>query len=261
MFFFSNFHNFKEVISHFFNFLSARNIFICNSIFSLKTAYNGFDFLGWNFLKLKNGFFCGNVSLNSIRKHKSKLKLVIKNFGNRPVFSLINIINKLIFNWSLQYSCSDCSWDIWGELDIYLYKLLWKWARRRHPRRPKTWIYQKYWKFVGSNWRFFSSNVLNGSVYFLRSHSQFNSLVYRLPASLNPYNLYNNTKVVKCQFKSFLSLFKGVFRILWVNQEGICFSCKRTFNFSTSFDFKVSKISKSNNNILNLVLLHRFCNI
>lgn len=212
-------------------------------------------------MKFKGGFFCGDVSNNSIRRHKSKLKLVIKNFGNRPVFNFINIINKLIVSWCLENSSLDSSWDVWGELDIYLYKLLWKWSRRRHPRRPKTWIYRKYWKFVGGSWRFFSVNPLNGNVYFLRSHSRFNLFIYRLPASLNTYYLYNDSKVIKLQFKMFLNLFKGLFRLLWINQRGVCFCCKRSFNFFNYSNFKVSKISKSNNRIVNLVLLHNFCNI
>ena len=56
------------------------------------------------------------------------------------------------------------------ELDVYLYRLLWKWAKRRHPRRNNTWIYSKYWKVFGGIWSFYVVNNLNGELTFLNSH-------------------------------------------------------------------------------------------
>jgi RNA-directed DNA polymerase len=235
------------------------NILKVTSVHSSGLFPQKFEMLGWKFLFVEKNFYVGKISRNNIRQHKLRLKSIIKDYSSSDTFLLLNLINRILFEWSFFYSCSDFSWDIWSELDVYLDKLLWKWARRRHPRRPNTWIYLKYWKPFFGSWKFFALDVSTSRVIFLRSHCLSYNLVYRLPLSIHVYDLLNLKKIQMVFFKKFLNLFQGIFRVLWKRQKGLCFSCKKSFVFINFNNVKVCKISFNNNYLYSLALLHVSC--
>lgn len=251
----------KLILERFHKFLYLRGVNILTNISTLSSGFfnDKIEILSWRFFWVKKNFFVGQVSRNTIRLHKLQLKTVIKNFGNSDCFTLLNFINRVLFDWSFHYSCTDFSWDIWGELDIYLNKLLWKWARRRHPRRPNTWIYRKYWKSFFGNFKFFALDSLTSRVIFLRSHCLPNLVIYRLPLSVHNYDLLNSQKIESLFYKKFSYIFYGVFRSLWIKQRGLCFRCRKTFYFINFSNVKVSNIKCSRNYLYNLVLLHSYC--
>lgn len=253
----------RFILRELYSFLYGRgiNINLTGSIFNSHFFFDRFTILGWQFLLLEKNFYSGIVSRTNIREHKIRLKLVVKNYGNCDTFTLLSFINRIIFEWSNSYSCSDFCWDVWGELDVYLDKLLWRWARRRHPRRPNTWIYLKYWRPFFGTWKFFSVNPINGAVILLRSHSSADYFIYRLPLSLNIYDLFNKKKIDIFFYKKSFNLFHGVFQLLWVRQKGLCFCCKRVFSTINFNNVKVCNIRTSKNYLYNLVLLHSYCSI
>ena len=251
----------KLILKKIYSFLSARGIVFDTNlpIFTSEFFFNRFSILGWQFLNLEKNFYVGVVSRTNIRDYKIKLKAIIKNYGNCETFVLLELINRVIFEWSCRYNCSDFSWDIWGELDVYLDKLLWKWARRRHPRRPNTWIYLKYWKPFFGSWKFFTIDINTSKLHVLRSHSLINTLVYRLPLSLHVYDLFNVEKINSIFYKKFIYLFQGVFKLLWQKQKGLCFCCRRIF-FTVNFgNVKVCRLRNSQNFLSTLILLHSYC--
>lgn len=229
------------------------------SFSSFNSVYKEFKFQGWNFCKFSDFNFVGRISTDSIINHKRKLKLLIKFNYSTNLFSLVHSINKIIFIWIFKYSRSDYFWDIWGELDIYLYKLLWKWSQRRHPRRPNSWIYNKYWKFFGGIWRFFTQNILTGEVCILRSHYTKEYLVYRLPFSLSSFNLLDKTKTENIYSVRLENLFTGIVRILWKKQGGLCFFCHQVLIVSTVNSFKILRVKNCNHSFKNFILLHHYC--
>ena len=45
--------------------------------------------------------------------------------------------------------------EIFAKIDHTTWEMLWRWAKRRHPNKPKGWIVNKYWKYhKGRNWSF-----------------------------------------------------------------------------------------------------------
>ena len=139
------------------SFLQLRSVSVSCNISSFSLYFNSFDLLGWNFSFYNFNNFLGQVSLDNIRNHKRKLKSLIKNSFGSNFWVVLASLNNLISNWVSFYGCSDFSFDVQGNLDVYLFKILWNWAKRRHPRRPNTWIYLKYWKYlvIEKRWNFF----------------------------------------------------------------------------------------------------------
>lgn len=116
----------------------------------------GFNFLGWTFIKSRNGYLQRLISKESQQTHKAKLRDLVKNSGNKPPSALISDLNPLIRGWCNYHRCCSGIWSVWSKTNQYLYRLLWKWVRKRHPRRPRTWLYDKYWKFVDKRRTFVS---------------------------------------------------------------------------------------------------------
>ena len=74
--------------------------------------------------------------------------------------SLIYVLNSIITGWA-NYHQSVVSKDIFSKLDYRLWDMLWIWAKRRHPDKPKTWIANKYWHKIGTRKWVFSSGTNN----------------------------------------------------------------------------------------------------
>jgi len=125
----------------------------------------GFDFLGYNVRQYKVGKYRSGKTQNgyktlikpstkSIKNHKEKLKAVIESHKAAPQAAMISKLNPIIRGWC-NYHRTVVSKEVFGELDTYLWEITWRWAKRRHPNKSKSWIAKKYWKAEGSRqWNF-----------------------------------------------------------------------------------------------------------
>lgn len=245
-------------------FLQSRNLSVKQESLFISFISEGFQFLNWRFYYI-NCFFIGIPSSNLIKAQKSSLNILIKNSNNVNISWIIKNINLQIDSWI--YSCSFLNfyWDLSNELDVFLYRLLWRWAKRRHPRRNNTWIYSKYWSYLFGKWRFFVKDIINGKVLLIKSHLYYKSRIFRVPNSINVFDISNKPKVNDIWFKKIRKNFKGICSLLYNNQKGLCPICNRLI-FSTSFnDFRVLRKKKKSGSttifISNLILIHNYCEL
>ena len=83
-----------------------------------------------------------------------KLKDLISNNLATKTLSLIRELNPIIRGWC-NYHRHIVSKAIFNKLDSYIFHLLWKWAVRRHPKKNRHWVKNKYFKSVEfRNWVF-----------------------------------------------------------------------------------------------------------
>lgn len=207
-----------------------------------STVFTGFSFLGWRFLYLKNRLLVGVVSRFAIRVHKLNLKNLIKSFTLIRIFSLIRRLNYIIIYWLNNYSFSYSLWDISGELDVYLHRLLWNFVKRRHSRKNNAWIYAKYWKFLMGKFHFYFSDLVYGNIYFLKSHYFTKSKIYSLPSSINVFLINDLCKLNELWFKKISIKFFGVYKVLCVNQYGICPFCGGLLGTMSFLKLKLLKV-------------------
>lgn len=245
-------------------FLRERGLFLDDASFLLRSIYQGIYFLDWKFYRSWNNIFINILSDITIREYKLKLKNIIKASSSYSSYLFLKILNNEIYLWSLRIKNSSNFDFICSDLDLYLYKILWKWARRRHARRSNTWIYYKYWKFVLGRWRFCLFDSRSGKVVFLRYHIFSCSKSYILPSSLNIFNVFNQKKIYYIFFHKFLSALEGIYFLLWKKQYGLCFVCHKTLGYSSVVNLKVVFLKSSKrdfylNDFSLLVLLHKYC--
>ena len=144
----------KELIKVF---LKDRGLELSDEKTLITHIDNGFDFLGWNFRKY-NGKLLVKPSKKSIDKVTDKISNMIDKGKTWKQGELIDALNPIITGWS-NYHQTVVSSKIFKKIDSITWNMLWHWAKRRHPNKPKQWIVNKYWHSSGKrNWVFSEGN-------------------------------------------------------------------------------------------------------
>ena len=113
----------------------------------------GFDFLGWNFRKY-NGKLLIKPSNKSIASVKHKISDIIKKGKAWKQENLIGALNPIITGWT-NYHKAVVSKETFSELDHTVWNMLWRWGKRRHPEKSRSWVARRYWHSEGiRNWVF-----------------------------------------------------------------------------------------------------------
>lgn len=180
------------------------------------------------------------------------LKNIIKNSFNLPVYKLILILNREILLWNRRGYFTINLKEVGFEMDLYLYKLLWKFLKRIHPRRSNTWLYTKYWKNFSGIWRFFSFDPKKNIIIYLVNHYSEVKDLYFLPSLFNFFYLQNIKKIATFCFNTYKFYFRGFIYIVFVKQKSLCYRCSQVLK---PFTFKLAYIYGSRVPIL----LHDYC--
>jgi RNA-directed DNA polymerase len=168
----------KELIKEF---LKDRGLELSDEKTLISHIDNGFDFLGWNFRKY-NGKLLVKPSNKSIEKVTQNISDLIKRGKAWKQEVLIDALNPIITGWA-NYHQSVVSSEIFHKIDYRVWNMLWHWAKRRHPRKSRYWIADKYWHSDGNkNWVFSEGNKQ------LESLSEIKIVRHmRLKLDMNPY--------------------------------------------------------------------------
>ena len=127
-------------------------------------------------------------------------------------------LNEQIRGWT-NYHQSVCASDAFAHLDYVLYELLWRWAKRRHPKKNKWWISTKYWHRVGNrNWVFSTENKE-----LIRVDSTAIVRHTKIKATANPF--LDEAYFQKRKFDKGMHRLTGKFKMIWKNQNGLCYHC------------------------------------
>lgn len=129
-------------------FLEPRGLELSEEKTLITNIDDGFDFLGWNIRKY-NGKLITKPSKKSVQKIRNNLSETIHRFSNSSQDMLIYKLNQIITGWC-NYHNAVCSKKTFEKIDDILYKMLWRWAKRRHPNKGKKWILNRYWKRIKS---------------------------------------------------------------------------------------------------------------
>ncbi|NQE53279.1 hypothetical protein C5S29_06770 [ANME-1 cluster archaeon GoMg3.2] len=137
-------------------FLKERGLELAEEKTQITHIDDGLDFLGWNFRKYK-GRLMIKPSKKSIDNATRKISDVIKRAKAWMQENPIDALNPLIIGWS-NYHRSVVSAEVFKTLDHRMWNMLWRWAKRRHPKKSRTWVARKYWHSDGSRSWVFSTD-------------------------------------------------------------------------------------------------------
>ena len=116
----------------------------------------GFDFLGFNVRRYHRKLLI-KPSKAAIRRLRERLAAETRTLRGGNAMAVIATLNPIIRGWAAYYR-GVVSSRLFSWLDSYLWKLLYKWATRRHRNKPKRWIVGRYFgkfnKFRNDRWVF-----------------------------------------------------------------------------------------------------------
>jgi RNA-directed DNA polymerase len=117
----------------------------------------GFDFLGFSVRRYPNGKLLIKPGKKAVRRFRERLAAEMRRLRGSNAMAVIATLTPLIRGWAAYYR-SVVSSELFASLDDYLWKLTYKWARRSHKNKPKTWVVDRYFgkfnKFRNDRWVF-----------------------------------------------------------------------------------------------------------
>lgn len=156
-------------------FLAERGLTLSEEKTVITNVNDGFDFLGFNIRKFKNQILT-KPSKPAQKRFLAKVRTTIKSNKACKQESLIRLLNPMITGWGNYYK-HGATRDAFRWADNQIYKTLWQWAKRRHSKKGKRWIADKYWHVSeGKGWHFAS--------YFKKSNGKQDNLKLKLLSSI-----------------------------------------------------------------------------
>jgi len=142
----------KPLIS---KFLADRGLELSEEKTKITHIQKGFDFLGFNVRKYKQKCLT-KPKKDSVKSIFASISECVTNYKAVSQKELIRMITSKIRGWAnfFRHSAAKQTFSL---LDNKVFKLLWKWAKRRHPNKGNQWIKAKYFKTKGNRLWVFST--------------------------------------------------------------------------------------------------------
>jgi RNA-directed DNA polymerase len=256
----------EEVLPLVRNFMTRRGLELSPDKTRITHIEDGFDFLGQNIRKYK-GKFIIKPSKKNLKAVLDKVRKEMKANRTTTAGHLIVRLNPIIRGWS-NYHQHICSKDTYNSMDFAIYKLLWQWAKRRHPNKGARWIKGKYFGPVGNrNWVFtgeIGDTTGKPKKVYLRiaSYTQIKRHI-KIKGDANPYDpTWESYFEHRSGIKAANNL-QGRAKLLslWKSQNGICPVCNTKITEITGWHSHhiVWKSKGGNDALANQVLLHPNC--
>lgn len=139
------------------SFLHERGLELSQEKTKITHIDDGFDFLSINVRKYK-GKCITKPSKNSVKIFLASIRKLIKSNPTAKTENLIHLLNPKIRGWANYFRFS-CAKKTFRYVDHHIYKALWNWVHRRHPRKSAAWRKNKYFRSQGlRNWIFSAKN-------------------------------------------------------------------------------------------------------
>jgi len=258
--------------------LSERGLSLSKEKTKITHIDKGFDFLGQNIRKY-DGKLLIKPSRKSQQAFKRKVKAIMNKLKAAPQALVITKLNPIIRGWA-QYHRHVVSSVVFSKMDAWIWKTLWRWATRRHPKKPKSWIKKRYFIKEGTrDWIFVdqrSDAYMAGKLFDGRSDDI--KLRPRAPRLLFMSSIWIRRHVkVKSEAIPFDPKWETYFerrldhkmrhamtktlRTLWKRQAGRCSVCQQMITADTGWNTHhiLAKHKGGASSANNLVMLHPDC--
>lgn len=179
----------QKVLPVIIEFLKERDLELSLEKTKITHIDEGFDFLGFNLRKYK-GKLLIKPSDKGIQKFLEETKQTIKAMRSRKASDLINILNPKIRGWANHFQHVVAK-ETFSYVDSQIFSALWRWAKRRHTNKSKSWIKSKYFTKIGSrDWCFYAPNekdAFNKLTLLFASNTKIIRYV-KIKKNANPYD-------------------------------------------------------------------------
>ena len=253
----------NEVMPLIKDFLAERGLQLSEEKTVITHISDGFDFLGQNIRKY-NGKLLIKPSKNAVKAFLKKVRTIVKENKTATQDLLIRKLNPVIRGW-VNYHRYVVSADIFGLVDHRIFECLWKWACRRHKRKGRKWIANKYWHHIDNRtWTFAAEPAFRGKDFdekYLKLEYAANTKIIRfkkITAEANPFDKKWTGYYEERDGERMLNSTKGREKLvkIWNNQKRCCPVCGERITSETGF--KTHFITE-NNRKWPAIMVHPWC--
>ena len=247
-------------------FLAVRGLQLSEEKTRIVHIDEGFDFLGWNFRKY-SGKLLIKPSKKNVQAFYCKVKEVISGNKTARQESLIRLLNPMLRGWS-NYHRPVVAKEALSRMDHLIFRAIWRWAKRRHPKKNAKWVRKKYFPTDGKRKWVFQTTVTNDD------GEQKKVVLYRLPdtaikrhitvkGSYNPFDptdeLYGENLRQQRMLQSMSHRREWV--SLYREQGGLCVLCGCRITRETGWHdhHLIHRVRGGTDALANRVLLHPVC--
>jgi len=121
-------------------FLQERGLELSSTKTVITHVTNGFDFLGQN-LRKYDGKPLVKPSKKNTHAFLEKVRGIIDTNKSVSQTVLIGLLNPVIRGWA-NYHQHGAAKETFDRVDHEIWRALWRWARRRHPKQSRDWVKQ-----------------------------------------------------------------------------------------------------------------------
>ena len=248
-------------------FLQKRGLELSPTKTVITHVEKGFDFLGQNVRRYPNGKLLIKPSKKNVKTFLGGIRRTIKAALGKSAADLIGELNPKIWGWA-NYHRHVVSKRTFDRVDHEIFSSLWRWARRRHPKKGPRWLKQKYFEQrQGRDWSFFGATCDDegqpGKVWLHHAVSTPIKRHVKVKGEANPYDPAYETYFEKREGDHMRDTFRGTrtLRFLWYEQSGRCPVCNERITRITGWRLHhcVPRMLGGSTKATNRVLLHPEC--
>ncbi len=227
----------------------------------------GFDFLGQNIRKYKDGKVLVKPSKKNVKTFLAHIRKLIKENAQATAGNLIVRLNPKIRGWA-NYHRHVSSKQTFVKVDDAIFRALWQWAKRRHPKKPGRWVKDKYFHSIGErNWVFCGEieepDGTTRKVQLFSAHRVPIERHKKIKGDANPYDPAWEVYFEERLGVKMVHDLKGKRQLisLWKEQNGLCPICHQKITKLTGWNnhHLVRRVDGGTGRRENRVLLHPNC--
>lgn len=227
---------------------------------------DGFNFLGQHIRDYKGKVLVKPATKN-VKAFLTKTRKVIKDNATATAGNLIVRLNPIIRGWA-NYHQHVSSKRTFVKVDDAIHKALWRWSCRRHPKKSRWWIKDRYFKSIESrNWVF--SGEAEGRKGIMRKVTLLKAADTpikrhtKIKGAANPYDreweIYFEERLGVKMVENLRG--KRQLLYLWKEQNGICPVCSQKITKLTGWHSHhiIWRTNGGKDSAENRILLHPNC--
>ncbi len=246
-------------------FLADRNLQLSEEKTRVVHIESGFDFLAQNIRKYQHKLLI-KPSNKSVKSLLQKVRELVKANKQAPAGRLIAKLNPLIRGWA-NYHQHVVSKRVFNKVDDVIFRIVWHWAKRRHPHKNTKWVKAKYfpssetrsWNFrgviVGRQKQPQPIQLYLASSLAIKRHTKIRS-------EANPYDpQWENYFDQRLAYKWLEGGKRQRLVTLWKWQSGNCPQCGQKITRESGWQMHhlIPRVYGGTDKLSNLVLVHPNC--
>ena len=249
-------------------FLRERGLELSHEKTTITHIADGFDFLGQH-IRDYDGTILVKPSRKNVQTFLRKVRGIIKGHAQATPGNLIGQLNPVIRGWAT-FHRHVASKHTFTTVDNAIFLALWRWAKRRHPNKPRRWIKDAYFHHIGGrNWVFRGKRLgRNGQPMTVRLFDASDVTIQRhtkIKGAANPFDpaweLYFEGRHGLTMADNLQGRRKLLY--LWNEQGGTCPVCAQPITKLTGWHMHhiVWRTHGGTDRAANRVLLHPNCHM